>query len=140
MGILDKMKKTKAEEKATETKAPVKVTKKAAPAKKEAPKKTTTSESVSKAHAVLKFPHISEKSALKETKSQYTFVVTADADKISIKDAVETIYGVRPTKVRTMNMDGKSVRFGLKMGRRADWKKAVVTLPKGKSINIHEGV
>lgn len=150
MGILDKIKKTKKTTDDPKVKDAV-----VEDVKKEAPKKATkttvkkvekkevatqTSGKTSRAHAVLKFPHVSEKAALRETKHQYTFVVNVDADKTSIKDAVESIYGVRPKHVRTMNMDGKEVRFGTKFGRRAAWKKAVVILPKGKTINIHEGV
>lgn len=138
MGILDKIKKTKDAEAPKEAKVEVakKETKKTEPKKKA----VAASGNTSRANAVLKFPHISEKSAQGETKGHYTFVVTGDADKTSIKDAVESIYGVRPKHVRTMHMEGKSVRFGAKMGRRTSWKKAMVILPKDKTINIHEGV
>jgi len=153
MGILDKIKSTSAkdsvekkEAQAVETKAVVKDAAKKAPTKKaptkKAAKKAPTKQegTTSKAYAILKSPLVSEKAAAAETKGQYTFVVSKDADKVAIKDAVESVYGVRPEKVSTMNFDGKTVRFGLRMGRRNAWKKAVVMLPKGKSINIHEGV
>jgi large subunit ribosomal protein L23 len=45
-----------------------------------------------------------------------------------------------PSDVRIMNVEGKRVRTGRNLGKRRDWKKAIVTLPKGKTIHIHEGV
>ena len=155
MGILDKIKKGKTEEQAEEKKtAPVKATEKTEATEKTTKAKSTKSKKVaekkevvpkgsgrnSKAYSLLQFPFVSEKAADAEQKGVYTFVVSVDADKESIKSAVESIYGVRPDSVRTMNMEGKSVRFGLRRGRRKSWKKAIVTLPKGKSISIHEGV
>jgi len=47
---------------------------------------------------------------------------------------------VIPKKVRIINVEGKKVRFGRQFGRRSDWKKAIITLAKNQSINIHEGV
>jgi large subunit ribosomal protein L23 len=85
-------------------------------------------------------PYLSEKSMMQEAAGVYTFVVRTGASKHAVADAVETLYGVRPTAVRVINVEGKTVRFGRSMGRRADIKKAVVTLPKGKTISIHEGV
>ena len=57
-----------------------------------------------------------------------------------IKQAVKEIYGVVPLKVRIMNYEGKATRFGRTPGRKSDWKKALVTLPKGQSMKLHEGV
>lgn len=92
-----------------------------------------------KRHAIIR-PIVSEKSLLHEGRGQYTFQVAGNATKIEVKQAVEELYGVRPAKVRMMNMPGKEVRFGRRIGRRSEWKKAVVMLPAGKSIHIHEGV
>ena len=83
---------------------------------------------------------VSEKAAQAETKGKYTFVVAKDATKTQIKAAVEQVYGVRPTVVRTIHTEGKEVRFGRTIGRRKDWKKAIVTLPAGQTISIHTGV
>lgn len=94
----------------------------------------------SRAYEVLVKPHISEKAAYGEQNGQYTFVVKRDASKVDIKNAVREIYGILPSRVRVIHMDGKRVRFGARKGRRKDWKKAIVTLPKGKSIDIHAGV
>ena len=89
---------------------------------------------------VLIRPFISEKAAIAETNGVYTFVVVDTATKIEIRNAVKQVYGVEPKKVRVMNMEGKAKRYGRNRGRRSDWKKAIVTLPKGQSISIHEGV
>ena len=108
-----------------------------APAKKAPAKKAKV---VSLSKDVLVRPYVSEKAVMSEAKGVYTFVVTKDATKIDVKKAVKAQYGVLPKTVRMMNMDGKKVRFGRFYGRRSDWKKAVVTVPKGQSISIHEGV
>ena len=63
-----------------------------------------------------------------------------DSNKIEIAKAVEEIYGIKPTAVNVIKTDGKKVRRGKYTGTRKDWKKAMVTLPKGKTINIYEGV
>lgn len=137
MGILDKIKKGKeAEETMNETAqdSSGKAEKKVKTSKKESGSKA------SRANAVLKYAHISEKTAHDETKGHYTFVVSANANKMEIAAAVEALYGVRPSKVRTVNTQGKNTAFGGRLGRRSDWKKAIVVLPAGKTINIHEGV
>ena len=92
------------------------------------------------AYRVIVRPLVSEKAAHAETKGMYTFVVAKDATKTQIKAAVEQVYGVRPTQVRTIHTEGKEVRFGRTIGRRKDWKKAIVTLPAGQTISIHTGV
>lgn len=83
---------------------------------------------------------ISEKAAVSESLGSYTFKVQKDVNKIQIKQAIAAVYKVKPIKVRIMNVEGKNVRFGRKTGKRSDWKKAIVTLAKGQTINIHEGV
>jgi large subunit ribosomal protein L23 len=72
--------------------------------------------------------------------NKYSFVVQKDANKNQIMQAVQELYGVKPVSVNMINVDGRRVRFGRSMGRRSDYKKAIVTLPKGKAITIHEGV
>lgn len=135
MGIIDKMKKKSVDEQTAEV-----AEKKVAPAKKtasstkkgNAPRSTTT--------RVLIRPMLSEKTTHQEAQGQYTFVVTADATKPAIKRAVKEVYGVEPQRVNIINVEGKTQRFGRFTGRRRDWKKAIVSLPKGKTIHIHEGV
>jgi len=92
------------------------------------------------ANQVLVRPLVTEKSAVAESNNKYSFVVARNANKIQVKQAVAEVYGVTPIRVNIMNLDGKWVRFGHSMGRRQDVKKAVVTLPKGKSITVHAGV
>jgi large subunit ribosomal protein L23 len=72
--------------------------------------------------------------SLKEKNNSIVFKVHTDADKTQIKKAVETFFNVKVDRVRTMNYKGKVKRFGRKIGRRKDWKKAVVVLAEGQSI------
>lgn len=89
---------------------------------------------------VLVRPVISEKSSNAAADSKYVFEVVSDANKFMIADAVEKTYGVRPETVRVVSMPAKH-RFRRRIkGTVGSWKKAVVTLPKGKSITIVEGV
>lgn len=84
-------------------------------------------------------PYITEKSAtLKEGFNQYAFKVATEANKVEIRNAVQELFNVKVADVRTVNYDGKSVRFGLKKGRRANWKKAIVTLKAGEKIALLE--
>ena len=92
------------------------------------------------AYKILLKPLITEKAASLGVDNKYVFEVSKDSNKISIADAVNEVYGERPVSVNIVNMKGKKVRYGRTMGRRKDWKKAVVTLAKGKTINIYEGV
>lgn len=85
-------------------------------------------------------PVVTEKAAHQQTEGKYAFVVGAKASKAQIKNAVKELYGVEPESVTVLNAGGKWVRFGRTLGRRTDVKKAIVTLPKGKTITIHEGV
>jgi large subunit ribosomal protein L23 len=70
----------------------------------------------------------------------YTFVVAKDANKIEIAKAVEKQFDVKVADVRTMRYAGKQKRMGRFAGRKAAWKKAVVTLAPGDSIELFEGV
>lgn len=92
------------------------------------------------AYKILVKPLVTEKSAVAESMNKYSFVVMAGASKFQIKKAVEDVYGVKPIIVNIINVEGRRVRFGRTQGRRSDFKKAVVTLPKGKIIDIHVGV
>jgi large subunit ribosomal protein L23 len=105
--------------------------------------KSITPKKVKKASAISKVlvrPLVSEKAAHGEAGGKYTFVVTKNANKIEVKKAVKDLYGVMPVRVSVINIEGKRKRFGRIKGKRSDWKKATVTLPKGKTIGIHEGV
>jgi len=89
---------------------------------------------------ILVSPLITEKAAIAESMNKYSFVVAKWASKSQIKKAVKNIYGVRPIKVNVTNVEGKRVKFRRISGKKNDFKKAVVTLPKGKTIDIHKGV
>lgn len=86
-------------------------------------------------------PLISEKTMkLMEENNAYTFKVAKKANKIQIRQAIEEIFNVRVIKVNTMNMKGKRKRLGFTEGKRPDWKKAIIRLNDGDSIEIFEGV
>jgi large subunit ribosomal protein L23 len=85
-------------------------------------------------------PLISEKAATLSSASQYVFVVRKDANRVQVRSAIQAMYGVAPLSVNVMNVPGKMVRFGRREGSRSDWKKAVITLPPGQTIQVHEGV
>jgi len=83
---------------------------------------------------------ITEKSTRqKEEGRQYVFEVDRDANKIEIQIAVERLFKVKVLQVRTCNVLGKMKRLGRRQGKRADWKKAVVTLKEGDRIDFFEG-
>jgi len=92
------------------------------------------------AYRILLSPLVTEKATNLHAANKYVFVVAAGANKISIARAVKSAYGVSPVKVNILNVGGKSVTRGRTRGRRNDWRKAVVTLAKGASIKIYEGV
>jgi len=86
-------------------------------------------------------PIITEKSArLQFDENRYAFEVASDATKSEIRRAVQQLFEVRVLDVRTMNMAGKKRRVRYAVGRRANWKKALVTLADGDSIDVYEGV
>ena len=89
---------------------------------------------------ILLAPLISEKSVnAADSGNQVAFKVTTDATKPEIKAAVEMLFEVNVEKVQVLNVKGKSKRFGQRMGKRADWKKAYVRLAEGQDINFAEG-
>jgi large subunit ribosomal protein L23 len=90
---------------------------------------------------ILVRPLVTEKSHEQlDQHGAYTFVVANDANKIEIAHAIEKQFNVKVKDVRTMRYAGKEKRMGRFTGRKASWKKAVVTLADGDSIEIFEGV
>ncbi len=86
-------------------------------------------------------PIVTEKgSAIRDRENKYLFSVVRDANKIEIKQAVESLFGVKVKSVKTMVMHGKVKRMGIFEGKRPDWKKAVVTLEEGQTIDLFEQV
>ncbi len=90
---------------------------------------------------IIRRPLITEKSTdLREDANQIVFEVARDANKIEIKQAVEALFKVKVLQVRTMTVRGKNRRVGQNVGKRPDWKKALIKLRPGDSITIFEGV
>jgi len=77
---------------------------------------------------------------MRETGNRFLFQVHPDANKIEIKTAVEQVFGVKVELVRTQNVIGKFKRLGRSSGRQSSWKKAIVTLRDGDSIELFEEV
>ena len=109
-------------------------------AKKVETKKTKIINKNSIAHRVLLRPVVSEKATALETKNKYVFIVNRSTNKTEIKKAIKSLYHVNPISVSVLNVEGKRKRFGPNSGKRNDYKKAIISLPKGKTIHIHEGV
>jgi large subunit ribosomal protein L23 len=92
-------------------------------------------------YQILKRPLLTEKSDhLRESENKYCFEVDKRANKLEVKKAVESLFSVNVVDVRLHNRIGKSKRMGRFAGKRADWKKAYVTLKKGDVIAMFEGV
>ncbi len=92
-------------------------------------------------HQVIREPHITEKGSIqKEANNQIAFKVDRNANKIEIRRAVEKLLKTKVVSVKTMNMQGKKRRLGRSVGKRPDWKKAVVTLAPGENIEFFQGV
>lgn len=90
-------------------------------------------------YSVIKKPHVTEKSSMHgEANNTVAIVVDRDANKIEIKQAVETLFKVKVDDVRTVNVAGKIKRVGKNIGKKSNWKKAYVTLQKGQSLDFFE--
>jgi large subunit ribosomal protein L23 len=86
-------------------------------------------------------PVVTEASAaLQELERTYTFIVQKDANKLEIRNAVQTLFDVKVEAVRTANYQGKWRRVGRSIGRRPAYKKAVVKLAEGDAIDVYEGI
>ena len=94
----------------------------------------------SKAYQILKRPLITEKSTIeKDANNKLFFEVDRRANTIEIKQAVEQMFKVNVLDVSTMNMAGKKKRVGRYFTRRANWKKAIVTIKPGQRVEFFEG-
>ena len=94
---------------------------------------------------IIKKPVITEKmTAISEKLNQFAFIVDKNANKYQIKDAVEQLYGVKVESVNTMNYEGKKksryTKSGVVTGRRAAFKKAIVTLKEGDTIDFFSNI
>jgi large subunit ribosomal protein L23 len=90
--------------------------------------------------SVLVRPLITEKSTYLSGANKYVFEVLKSANKVQIKQAVETAFNVSVVEVNTMNVRGKMKRIGRNRGMTRDWKKAVVTLAPDDKLELFEGV
>jgi len=90
---------------------------------------------------IIKSPLITEKTTIqKETSNQVSFKVSRKSNRVEIKRAIENIFNVKVAGVRTMQVKGKTKQRGRIIGKRKDWKKAIVTLIPGERIDFFEGV
>ncbi len=95
---------------------------------------------IERLHQIILGPVVSEKSTrVAEKRNQAVFKVLRDAEKPEIKEAVEKLFNVKVEGVQTLNVKGKTKRFGRSQGRRSDWKKAYVTLAKGQELDFLNG-
>jgi large subunit ribosomal protein L23 len=89
---------------------------------------------------VIRSPVITEKATMLSEYNQVSFRVAIDATKPQIREAVERLFDVKVTKVNTIRVKGKVKRFRGRLGRRSDFKKAVVTLAEGNRIDVTTGL
>lgn len=149
-------------EKKTETKIAVKADKKDTTKAKKVGKKTDLSAEASakagakksekkstgkikgansaKAYEVLLKPLITEKASELGALNKYVFAINPRMNKIEVKKAIRTLYKVDPIGVNIINLSGRKVRYGRISGKTKSWKKAIVTLKDGDSIEVYEGV
>ena len=106
--------------------------KKKAAAKTEAP--------AVRSYGIVRRPVITEKATLGSQHNQVTFRVARAATKPQIKQAIEQLFKVKVTAVNTVRIKGKTKRFRGRLGSRSDYKKAIVTLAEGQSIDVTTGV
>ena len=90
-------------------------------------------------HAVLVQPLLTEKiTALREKTNTVGFIVHPNANRVQIKQAVETLLKVKVERVNVLNVQGKIKRLGRFSGKRSDWKKAFVKLKQGEKLELYE--
>ncbi len=89
---------------------------------------------------VLLRPIITEKTSAMQQQNKYTFRVPLTANKIEIRQAVEAVFNVKVVGVNTIRVLGKTKRMGRNVGKRSDYKKAIVKLAEGNTIPLFEGM
>ncbi|HEX3160614.1 MAG TPA: 50S ribosomal protein L23 [Gemmatimonadaceae bacterium] len=91
-------------------------------------------------HRTIVRPLVTEATSVAyQERDEYVFEVHPDANKYAIKQAIEQLFGVKVAKVWTSNQRGKPRKVGRSVGRRPNWKKAIVTLSEGRIDQIFEG-
>ncbi len=93
-----------------------------------------------KAFNVILKPVVTEKSTILSENNQIVFFVNINSNKIDIKKSIELIYGVKVNSVNIIRVKGKTKVFKGKVGKRSDFKKAIISLSKGQSIDLSLGV
>ena len=89
-----------------------------------------------KLYTVIRAPHVSEKAARAQEHNQYVFEVAADADKATVKAAVEALFSVKVAAVNMVSVKAKTKAFKNRLGSRNGWRKAYVSLHEGQSIDL----
>jgi len=102
--------------------------------------KTTKDKTHGQSYKHLVRPLVTEKTAFLGTHNQYVFEVSTRANKIDIQKSIEALYGVKPISINMLNVRGKITRYGRSLGKRKNWKKAIITLKQGDKIEVYEGV
>lgn len=92
------------------------------------------------AYKIIMKPLVTEKVSGLGALNKYVFAVAKNTNKIEVAKAIKEIYGIKPVGVNVIRMSGKKARYGRISGQRKDWKKAIITLPKGQTIKVYEGV
>jgi large subunit ribosomal protein L23 len=93
-----------------------------------------------RAYSILLRPLISEKATIGVALGKYVFEVSSQANKVDIKKAIKEVYNVTPRQVNIVKQMGKKIRSGRHGGATKTYKKAIVTLKKGETIKLYEGI
>jgi large subunit ribosomal protein L23 len=101
-----------------------------------ATKKTTTEEKKAVAPSLIVAPRVTEKASLQSNANAYTFVVSKETTKLTLREAIKKEYKVTPLKINVINLPSRNVFVRGKFGVQTGMKKAVVFLKKGDSINL----
>ena len=104
------------------------------PAKKK--KDDAATPMIERHYDVIASPVITKKSTMASEQNKIVFRIRPDANKAEVKAAVEALFKVKVTKVNTINVEGKTKRFKGRIGKRPDFKKAIVTLAEGQKIDL----
>ena len=91
-------------------------------------------------YEIIRRPHVTEKATMGSQNAQLSFRVPVEATKPRIKQAVEVLFGVKVKSVNTLIQKGKTKRFRGMKGRRSDFKKAIITLEPGQTIDTETGI
>jgi large subunit ribosomal protein L23 len=155
MGILNNLLKSADEEKKEEVIAGTTEKVVSSPAPKKAKKVAVTDSSTKEtivssrsnkkepdatAYKIISHPLISEKATDMAQFNKYVFAVPSRVNKSEIKEKIFSIYGVKPVKINILYKEGKRVRHGRQIGKKKNFKKAIITLAPGQKIEVYEGV